>query len=53
MARHWGVSVDQFINTLSLAYELLLDAEDDGWIDGSEWNGGEFMGSLPPLKRFF
>ncbi|MEI6442872.1 MAG: hypothetical protein WCO29_07040 [Nostocales cyanobacterium ELA583] len=51
MAKHWMIPVDKFINTLLLAYYLLWDAEDDGWIDGSWWEGGEFKGGLPCPKR--
>lgn len=51
MARHWGVLSGQFINTLSLAYMLLWDAENDNWLGGSDWDGGEFRGSLPPQKQ--
>jgi hypothetical protein len=51
MAKHWMIPVDKFINTLLLAHYLLWDAEDDGWIDGSWWEGGEFRGTLPCPKR--
>ncbi|MDZ8186081.1 MAG: hypothetical protein RMX96_14665 [Nostoc sp. ChiSLP02] len=51
MARHWKISVERFINTLLVAYILLWDAEDDNWLDGSDWNGGDFKGSLPSAKR--
>ncbi|WP_058998321.1 hypothetical protein [Leptolyngbya sp. NIES-2104] len=51
MARHWEVSIEQFINTLLLAYMLLQDAEDNGWLDSSDWDGGNFRGSLPSAKR--
>ncbi|OYD96623.1 hypothetical protein CDG76_07570 [Nostoc sp. 'Peltigera membranacea cyanobiont' 210A] len=51
MARHWKTPVERFTNTLLLAYMLLLDAEDDGWLDGSDWDGGDFGGSLPSPKR--
>jgi hypothetical protein len=50
MAKHWVIPVERFINTLLLAYMLLWDAEDDGWLDGSDWDGGDFRGSLPPPK---
>ncbi|MBD2678775.1 MULTISPECIES: hypothetical protein [Nostoc] len=51
MARHWEISVERFINTLLVAYMLLWDAKDDNWLDGSDWNGGDFTGSLPSPKR--
>ncbi|MBD2510239.1 hypothetical protein H6G91_23595 [Nostoc muscorum FACHB-395] len=51
MAKHWEIPIQRFINTLLLAYMLLWDAEDDGWLDGSDWDGGNFGGSLPPPKR--
>lgn len=51
MARHWEIPVERFTNTLLLAYMLLCDAEDDDWLDGSDWDGGDFRGSLPPPKR--
>ncbi|MDZ8089917.1 MAG: hypothetical protein RMY16_30850 [Nostoc sp. DedQUE12b] len=51
MAKHWEIPVERFINTLLLAYMLLWDAEDDGWLDGSDWDGGDFGGSLPSPKR--
>lgn len=40
MAKHWGVSVEQFINTLLLAFELLFDAEENNWLGSSMWEGG-------------
>lgn len=51
MAQHWMIPLEKFINTLLLAYYLLGDAEDDGWIDGSLWEGGDFKGTLPSPKR--
>jgi hypothetical protein len=51
MAKHWKISPSQFINTLMLAGELLWDAENEGWIDSSRWEGGEFKGTLPQPKH--
>ena len=51
MAEHWEISVERFINTLLLAYELLMDAEYNHWIGDSMWEGGDFLGFLPPRKR--
>lgn len=51
MAQHWNVSEEQFINTLLFAGELLWDAEDDGWLGNSGWEGGDFKGYLPSSKR--
>lgn len=47
MAKNWNVSVERFINTVLVAYELLWDAEENGWLGISDWDGGEFKGQLP------
>jgi hypothetical protein len=51
MAQHWMIPVDKFINTLSVAYYLLWDAEDNGWINSSWWESGELRDILPYPKR--
>ncbi|MFQ4146605.1 hypothetical protein [Chlorogloeopsis sp. ULAP02] len=51
MAQHWGIPVERFINTLLFAGELLWDAEEAGWLGASLWDGGQFIGTLPPPKR--
>lgn len=51
MAKHWAVSQCKFINTLMIAGDLLWDAEHEGWIDFSQWEGGEFTGTLPKPKH--
>jgi hypothetical protein len=51
MARHWEIPVERFINILLVAYMLLWDAEDDDWLDDSDWNGGDFRGFPPSPKR--
>ncbi|MEH2161983.1 MAG: hypothetical protein V7K38_13285 [Nostoc sp.] len=51
MARHWEIPVERFVNTLLVAYMLLWDAEDDDWLDDSDWNGGDFKSFTPSPKR--
>ncbi len=51
MAKHWEISQMQFINTLMIAGQLLRDAENEGWVDFSWWEGGEFTGTLPQPKH--
>jgi hypothetical protein len=51
MAKHWKISPSQFINTLMIAGELLWDAENEGWLDFSWWEGGEFKATLPQPKH--
>ncbi len=51
MAKHWEISQCKFVNTLMIAGELLWDAEHEGWLDFSRWEGREFTGTLPKPKH--
>lgn len=49
--RYYIHGLDSQGNTLLFAGELLWDAEYDGWLGNSGWEGGDFKDYLPPSKH--